>query len=46
MGSRPFPEIPCVICGKAVDLRTDLWAEENGKAVHMDCYIKWIIPLV
>jgi hypothetical protein len=38
MESSPFPEIPCVLCSKAVDLRTDLCADENGKAVHSDCY--------
>lgn len=43
MGSRPFPEIPCVICKKPVDLQADLWADENGKATHADCYVKRII---
>jgi hypothetical protein len=39
MKSRPFPEIPCVICNKPVDLSADLCAEENGKAVHAECYV-------
>jgi hypothetical protein len=42
MNSSPFPEIPCVICTKPVNLQTDLWADENGKAVHADCYINRI----
>jgi len=32
----PFPEVPCVICSKPVDLRADLSADENGKAVHTE----------
>ena len=31
MGSRPFPEIPCVICKKPVDLQVDLWLTKTGK---------------
>ena len=42
MKSRPFPEIPCVICSKPVNLQTELCADENGKAVHEDCYVKQI----
>ncbi|HTC48307.1 MAG TPA: hypothetical protein VK722_13360 [Candidatus Aquilonibacter sp.] len=42
MGGHPFPEIPCIICAKAVDLNVDLFTDENGKAVHEDCYIKRI----
>jgi hypothetical protein len=42
MGSRPFPEISCTLCSKPVDLRIDLYADENGKAVHEDCYVKRI----
>lgn len=33
MGGHPFPEIPCTICAKPVDLETDLTADENGNAV-------------
>jgi hypothetical protein len=42
MKSRPFPEIPCVICSKPVDLSADLSADETGKAVHTECYVKQI----
>ena len=42
MKSRPFPEIPCAICNKPVDLSADLSADENGKAVHTECYVKRI----
>jgi len=42
MDSRPFPDIPCLICGQALDLKTDLSADENGKAVHTECYVKHI----
>jgi hypothetical protein len=34
MKSRPFPEVPCVICNKPVALSADLSDDENGKAVH------------
>ena len=39
MGSRHSPEISCILCSKPVDLRTDLCADENGKAIHEDCYV-------
>lgn len=42
MGGHPFPEIACTICAKPVDLRVDLYANEHGKAVHEDCYVKQI----
>ena len=42
MGGHPFQEIPCTICAKPVDLTVDLSADENGKAVHEDCYVKHI----
>jgi hypothetical protein len=29
----------CVLCREAVDLRTDLNADENGQPVHEDCYV-------
>jgi predicted nucleic acid-binding Zn ribbon protein len=38
----PFPETPCVVCRKPIDLQIDLCADENGKAVHADCYMKRI----
>jgi hypothetical protein len=42
MGGHPFPEIPCTICAKPLDLETDLTADENGKAVHQHCYVERI----
>jgi hypothetical protein len=42
MGGHPFPEIPCALCNKAVDLSADLHADENGKAVHEDCYVRHV----
>jgi hypothetical protein len=39
MGSSPFSEISCALCGKPVDLSADLSADEKGKAVHAHCYI-------
>ena len=38
MGGHPFQAIPCNICSKPVEWRLD--ADENGKAVHEDCYVK------
>jgi hypothetical protein len=43
MGNRPFPEISCALCSKPVDLQSDLCADENGSAVHEDCYVNRII---
>jgi hypothetical protein len=43
MGGHPLQETPCIICAKRVDLRVDLSADENGKAVHEDCYVKHIM---
>ena len=40
MGGHPFPEIPCILCSKSVNLSTDLSVDENGKAVHEECYVK------
>ena len=41
MGSRPFPAISCALCSsKPVDLLIDLTADENGRAVHEECYVK------
>lgn len=42
MGGHPFPEISCRLCSKPVDLKVDLFADENGQAVHEDCYVKRI----
>ena len=40
MGSRPFPAISCALCSNPVDLLIDLTADENGKAVHEECYVR------
>ena len=40
MGGHSFPEIPCIICSKPVDLTVDLIADENGGPVHEHCYVK------
>jgi hypothetical protein len=42
MGGHPFLEISCKICAKPVDLNVDLFADENGKAVHEECYVNHI----
>jgi hypothetical protein len=42
MARHPLPEISCAICAQAVDLSVDLIADENGRAVHEDCYVKQI----
>jgi len=42
MDSYPLPDIPCALCSKPVDLLIDLSADENGKAVHEECYVKRI----
>jgi hypothetical protein len=39
MGGHPLP-VPCTICAKPVDLTVELCADEYGKAVHEDCYVK------
>jgi len=43
MGGHPFPEISCTICARSVDLTVDLCADENGKTVHEECYVKHIM---
>lgn len=42
MGGHPFSEIACIICKKAVNLSADLTADENGKAVHEECYVNHV----
>jgi hypothetical protein len=42
MGGQTFPEIPCILCNEAVDLSVDLNTDENGKAVHTECYVQRI----
>lgn len=39
MDRHPF-QIFCKVCGKPVDLQTDLSADEYGKSVHEQCYVK------
>ena len=35
-----FQAITCAICAKPLNLRADLCADENGKAVHEECYVR------
>jgi hypothetical protein len=42
MHTHLFQEIPCIICRQPLNLRIDLSADENGKAVHEDCYVNRI----
>jgi hypothetical protein len=42
MDSRSFPEIPCALCSNPVSLISDLCADENGKAVHGECYVQHV----
>ena len=42
MGGHPVPEIPCKICSKPIDLSIDLCTDENGRAIHEQCYFKHI----
>jgi hypothetical protein len=40
MNSRPFQQIHFVFCSQPVDLQADLFADENGMAIHEECYVK------
>jgi hypothetical protein len=42
MGGHLFSEMPCAIRSKPLDLTVNLSADENGKAVHEDCYVQRI----
>src|ERR1700689_2609314 len=42
MGSRPHAENHCILCNRAVDLQIDLNTNEDGMAVHGDCYARSI----
>jgi hypothetical protein len=44
MGGYSFRAITCAICANPLNLRADLCADENGKAVHEECYVKRITP--
>jgi hypothetical protein len=35
----------CRICHESVSLKSDTVMDENGKAVHEDCYVKEMISL-
>jgi hypothetical protein len=35
--------VSCVLCNRSVNLTVDLCCDENGKAVHWDCYFNRII---
>jgi len=39
---RPFQEVSCVLCSTPIDLSADLCADENGKAVHDNCYVNYV----
>jgi hypothetical protein len=42
MESHSFPAVFCVLCNEAVNLRIDVYADENGKPIHEDCYVRRI----
>jgi hypothetical protein len=42
VGGHPFTVLHCAICSEPVDLTVDLSADEDGKAVHEDCYVRRI----
>ena len=42
MGGHPVAEIRCQLCSKPIDLNPDLSADENGKGVHEECYVRRI----
>jgi hypothetical protein len=42
MGGHPVREIACAICARSVDMQTNFIADENGKAVHEQCYVQRI----
>jgi len=40
MGSRHPAQMRCILCDRPVDLQTDLNTNEDGMAVHEDCYVR------
>jgi RNA polymerase sigma factor (sigma-70 family) len=42
MGGRAGAGMQCLLCNRPLDLQTDLNANENGMAVHEDCYAQSI----
>jgi hypothetical protein len=45
MGGQTVPVIPCKFCSAPIDLTVDLSVDENGQAVHEDCYVTHIASL-
>ena len=39
----PFPEISCMLCSRPVNLQTDLCTDDNGQAVHENCYVNSLL---
>jgi hypothetical protein len=37
------PAISCSVCSKPVDLRFDLCTDEDGQAVHEECYVSRLL---
>lgn len=42
MNNRQESEVKCSICNKPVTLHSDTGTDEDGKAVHKQCYAKRI----
>jgi hypothetical protein len=42
MGGHLVPDVRCPLCTEPIDLSVDLSADENGKAVHENCYVQRI----
>jgi formylmethanofuran dehydrogenase subunit E len=40
MSDKVNPRIFCRICGEPVSLKADTVVDEDGKAVHEECYVK------
>jgi hypothetical protein len=42
MGNTPRPEsiITCALCHQPINLDRDRYADEDGKIVHEECYVK------
>ncbi len=36
-------DLTCPLCNQPVSLETDTCADENGKAVHQNCYAQHVI---
>jgi hypothetical protein len=44
MSGHPDAGMHCHLCNHPVNLQTDLNTDENGRAVHEDCYVRSICP--